>query len=188
MTMPADRQDPRAARSSQALHDAMLALLERHPIDDISIGDIAAEAGVSRATVFRHFAGKEALLEHVARTQIEALVELTVPVFDSVSPETAFLATCAYVERHRGIWAPLLTGGAAGAMRDELLRVSRAVAVGRARPNGWLPVELAVSSTTSVMIEGLIWWLSQPPGSVPTEQMAQMLHRLVLGPMIEGPV
>lgn len=187
MTEPRAHQDPRAQRSSRALHDAMLRLLERHPIDQISIGDIAAEADVSRATVFRHFAGKEALLEHVARAQIDTLVELTVPVFDSAPPETAFLATCLYVEQHRGVWIPLLTGGAAGAMRDELLRVSRTVAASRARPNSTVPVELAVSSMTSMIIEGLIWWLSQPAEAVSPEEMARILYRLALGPMAPDP-
>lgn len=174
--------DPRPHRSRRALLDATLRLLDDHLLDEITTADIALEAGVSRATLFRHFASKEALLDEIARDQIDALVAFTLPIYDQSDRQTSFHALCDYVEEHRAVWTTLLTGGAAAAMRDELRRVSLVAAVGRGE-NDWVPVDLAVASTTSVIIEGLTWWLTQPAGKVSIDQAALIMYRLVLEPL-----
>ena len=177
---PASSQrDARAARSSDALRAALLALIERKPLDQITVREIAAEAGVHYATFFRHHATKEALLDSVAAQQIDHLVALTVPVLDQVSGRSAVAALFAYVEDHRTLWTALLTGGAAGAMRDELLRISRALATERAPADGWLPIDLAVNTSVSMIFETLAWWLAQPPGATPIDEVARVLHRLL---------
>lgn len=172
-------QDARAVKSSQALRSALLALLERKPLEQITIREIAADAGVHYATFFRHHPTKEALLDHVAADQIDRLVELTVPVLDTVDSNAAFTALCTYVSDHRALWAVLLTGGAAGAMRDELLRLSKQIAVDRAPDDGWLPVELAVTCAVGLIVDTLSWWLKQPPGAFTIEQVAPILDRLL---------
>ena len=77
------------------------------------------------------------------------------------------------------MWTTLLTGGAAGVMRDELLRIAREVAVERAPTDGWLPIALAVNCSVSLIFETLAWWLAQPPGSIATDQAAATLHRIL---------
>jgi|HubBroStandDraft_1064217.scaffolds.fasta_scaffold00143_35 AcrR family transcriptional regulator len=172
-------QDARAVKSSHALRGALLALLERKPLEQITIREIAGEAGVHYATFFRHHPTKEALLDHVAADQIDCLVALAVPVLDAADSRAAFTALCTYVGDHRALWTVLLTGGAAGAMRDELLRLSRQVAVGRAPQDGWLPVELAVGCAVGLIVDTLRWWLKQPPGAFTVDQVAQILDRLL---------
>lgn len=51
------------APTQEAIMAATVRLLLARPSDSISMADIAAEAGVSRRTVFNQFASKEALLE-----------------------------------------------------------------------------------------------------------------------------
>jgi AcrR family transcriptional regulator len=171
-------KDARAVKSSNALQAALLALLERKSLEQITIREIAAEAGVHYATFFRHHPTKEALLDHVAADQINRLVELTVPVLDSVDSYTAFAALCTYVSDHRTLWTALLTGGAAGAMREELLRIARRLAADRAPRDGWLPVDLAVICSVSLIVETLTWWLTKQPEAFTIEQMAGILNRL----------
>jgi AcrR family transcriptional regulator len=171
--------DPRAVKSGEALRAALLALLERKPLEQITIREITAEAGVHYATFFRHHPTKEALLDDVAADQIDRLVALTMPVLDAVDSHASFLALATYVNDHRDLWTTLLTGGAAGAMRAEWLRVSKEVAVERAPKNGWLPVELAVSCTVSLIVETISWWLAQPRGAYSARRMAQYLERLI---------
>jgi AcrR family transcriptional regulator len=172
-------QDARALKSAQALRAAFLALLERKQLDQITIREITAEAGVHYATFFRHHPTKEALLDDMAADQIDRLVALTVPVLDAVDSQAAFTALCAYVDEHRRLWTSLLTGGAAATMREELLRLSRNVAAVRAPQRAWLPTELAVICTVSLIFETLAWWLGKPVGAFSVEQVAQILHRLV---------
>lgn len=157
----------------------MLSLLERLPLDQATVREIVSEAGVSYATFFRHHPSKDALLEHVAADQIDRLVELTLPMFDTVDSHAAVVALCVYVGDHRTLWTALLTGGAAGTMREEMLRVSRKVAVGRAPESGTLPLELAINYSVSLIFETLAWWLAQPAETVRTEQLARPLSQLL---------
>lgn len=182
----ANLADPRAKKSGQALRTAMLTLLERKPLEQITIRAVAAEAGVHYATFFRHHPTKEALLDEVAADQIDRLVELTLPVLDAVDWHASFLALATYVEEHRKLWTVLLTGGAAGAMRAELLRVSQEVAVKRALQDSFIPVDLAVICTVSLIVEIVSWWLRQPAGVVSVEQVARILHRVVLPSTVQS--
>lgn len=177
---PSSLTDPRAKKSGQALRTAMLSLLERKPLEQITIREIAVEAGVHYATFFRHHPTKEALLDDVAAEQIDTLVALTLPVLDEVDWQASFLALASYVDGHRKLWTTLLTGGAAGAMRAELLRVSQGVAAGRAPKDSSIPVELATICTVSQIVEIVSWWLRQPVEQVSVPQAAALLYRLVL--------
>jgi AcrR family transcriptional regulator len=177
---PSSLKDARAARSKEALHTAFFALIERKPLEQITVREIAAEAAVHYATFFRHYGTKEALLDDVAAKQIGRLVALTLPVLDQVDRRAAVVALCRYVNEHRTLWAALLRGGAAGTMREELLRLSRNVAVERAPAESWLPLDLAVSSSVSLIFETLAWWLAPAHGSVPIDRVAETLDRLLL--------
>jgi len=176
---PSSARDARAVKSSAALRKALLALIERKPLDQITVREIAAEADVHYATFFRHHATKEALLESLAAEQIDRLVALTYPVLDSVDRPAAVLALCRYVDEHRLLWTVLLTGGAAGAMRDELLRISRGIATERAPSDSWIPLDLAVNCTVSLIFETLAWWLAAAQESVSITRVATTLDRLL---------
>ena len=132
------RADPRAVKSRQALCTSLLNLLERKPFDQVTIREIAANAGVHYATFFRHHPTKESLLNDVAADEIERLVALTMPLLDGNDDLAAFLALASYVNEHRALWTTLLAGGAAEAMRAEWLRFSTQVALERAPKDGWL--------------------------------------------------
>lgn len=51
--------DPRAQRVRNLLRDAAFALAREHPVDTISVGDIAARADVSRQVFYRHFRDRD---------------------------------------------------------------------------------------------------------------------------------
>lgn len=172
-------KDARAVRSGLALREALLHLLERKPFDQITVRDICAEAGVHYATFFRHHAGKEALLDHLAAEQISTLVDLTLPVRDSVGEDSAIMLLCSYVNEHRALWSTLLNGGAGPAMREEWLRRARDVAAAHEAVAGWLPKELGMMCSIALIGETISWWLTQPADAYSTEQIAAILNRLV---------
>lgn len=174
--------DARIVKTDLALRRAMLELLESKPLEQITIRDIAAKAGIHYTTFFRHHPTKESLLNSVAADQIERLVELSVPVHDAVNTHAAYVAICAYVSEHRPLWTALLTGGAAGTMREELLRVARTLAQGRERRFNTIPVELSVICSVSIIVETLSWWLKQEEADISVEEIAEMLNCLSPGP------
>jgi AcrR family transcriptional regulator len=179
-------KDARAARSSAALRDALLALLERKSFEQITVRDICGEANVHYATFFRHHPSKEALLNHIAEEQIGTLVDLTLPIKDSVDYRTAFGALCTYVDEHRMLWSILLNGGAGPAMRDEWLRRARIVSEAREAEATWLPKELGTICSTSLIAETVSWWLAQPREAWSAEEIATILDRLVTSSTMIG--
>lgn len=167
------RKDPRQRKTDAALEGALLTLLGQKTLDQITVLEICAAAGIHKTTFFRRHASKDALLDHIAADQIESLVRLTIPVGDNFE---GFRALCDYVEKHRSLWKALLTGGAGGAMREELLRVSRELAMANGGPS-WLPLDLVTTWTVTIIVETLAWWLSQSPTAFSIDEVAKILHR-----------
>jgi AcrR family transcriptional regulator len=178
-------KDARAVRTREALRRALLELLEVKPLERVSIRDIAAKSGVGYTTFFRHHPTKQALLDDVAAEQIRELVNLSMRVLDSTNLRAASVALCTYVDEHRKLWSTLLTGGAAGALREEFLRVAKEISVQRARPDSLLPAEVATNLVVSGTIELLSWWLRQAD-PLPIEQIAEFHDRVVVSPAVQA--
>ena len=175
--------DPRALRSRASLGQALLKLLESMPLEQITVRDIAASARVGYTTYYRHYASKEALLQDLAADEVRRLSELTIPVYDAVDARAACLALCTYVDQRRVLWSALLTG-AFGFVREEMLRQGRQAAA--ARPRSWLPGDLGVVLSATVIVELLAWWLRQPDPP-PAALMADVLDRTVISPAASEP-
>lgn len=168
------------------LREALLALVEIGPVERITIDDIVARAGVGRSTFYRHFETKEALIEEIATTEIEQLVDLTFPLLAATNGRETCLALAGYVSDRRKLWSVLLTGGASAIMRETFIRLASARAPASIvgfQPS--LPVELGVVSGVAATIEILAWWLRQAD-PVTVEQMAEYLDRLTVRPALDG--
>jgi AcrR family transcriptional regulator len=171
-------KDARAVRSVTALREALLTLLERKPFDQITIREICAVAGLHYATFFRHHPSKEALLDAVAADQIDTIVGLALARDGGVGHE-GWRTLCLYVDEHRALWAALLNGGAAAAMREEWLRNAQRVAAQREPASTWLPMELGIVCSVSLIADTLSWWLAQSAEAHSVDEVAAMLDRLV---------
>jgi AcrR family transcriptional regulator len=175
--------DARMVRTRAALRRALLALLERKHFEHITVRDIAAEAGIGYATFFRHHESKSELLEEVAEEQIATLMALAIPLLIAADTRGSCLALCNYVNEHRAIWSALLTGGAAGAMREEFIRQAMQLGAGQVQKSSWLPVELGAIYGVSATVEILAWWLRQPD-DFSVERIAEIVDRLVVTPAV----
>jgi AcrR family transcriptional regulator len=179
---PSANVDARMVRTRAALRAALLSLVERKPFDQITIRDIVAEAGIGYATFFRHHPTKAALLEEVAADEIERLVSLSHPVLGEKGSFASSVTLCTYVSEHRALWSSLLTGGAAGVVREEFIKVALGIAPSLPAGGGWLPTELGAVFGVTATVEILAWWLRQP--EFPVEKVAECLDRLVMAPTI----
>jgi AcrR family transcriptional regulator len=177
-------KDARAVRTREALRRAQLKLLEERPLHKISIRDIATESGVGYATFFRHHATKESLLKEVAAEEIQRLVDVTMSALQTTgSSRAASLALCGYVYKHRGLWSILLGNGAVGALREQLLVISKPIANELARPNHWLPNDIAVILVITGTLELITWWLEQKkPLSI--AKISEIHDRIVSSPTV----
>ncbi len=66
--------DPRILRSRGMLMEALLRLLDRKEFSDISIQEIADEAGLNRATFYLHYPDKNALLQAMTAARFRSLI------------------------------------------------------------------------------------------------------------------
>lgn len=183
-------KDPRTVRSRLALQQALLELLESRSLEQLTIRDITERASVGYATFFRHYATKDALLNDVAADQIKRLNSLSLPVFERQDQSAASITLFSYVQEHRLLWRTLLTGGAAGAIREEFLRQARVLAkdylsrsVSTTQPNNQLPNEAGVILIVGGTLELLAWWLRQAD-PMPLNQIAELHFRTIIQPVI----
>jgi AcrR family transcriptional regulator len=166
-------------RSIEAMRSAFLDLIERQPIDQIAIRDITQAAGLSYPTFFRRYANKEELLETIAADEVRALLRLGEKDLQGLHDGLPGAAMCAYVQQRRRLWATLLNGGAASAMRNEFMRIANEIASARPRANPWLPLELAVTFVTAGIFELFAWWLRQPE-DYPVENVVKLFNALII--------
>lgn len=170
-------------RTRAALRLALLRLLELKHFDRITVRDIAAEAKIGYATFFRHHESKSQLLEDVAEEQIGNLMGLALPLLVAADTRGSCMALCRYVDENRAIWSALLTGGAAGAMREEFLRQAMQLGSVQVQRSNWLPVELGAIYGVGATVEILAWWLRQP-SDFTVERIAEIIDRLVVTPAV----
>lgn len=173
--------DARAVRTREALRVALLDLLETQPLDQITIRDIAAGAGIGYTTFFRHHPTKESLLDDLAAEQIRSLIGLVMPVMDARSAREGSEALFSYVQERRALWTTLLTGGAAGALREEFMKVSLEIAAARSDRSAWPPFEVITTLVVSGTIELLAWWLRQAK-PLPIREIAEIHEVYVVQP------
>lgn len=182
-TTPTRPTDARAQRSIEALGAALLELIDRKPIEEVTIREITDTAGVSYPTFFRRFESKEALLEYVAREEVLNLLGLGQSALGGGRPRRSGKTLCDHVQAHRKLWKTLLTGGAALAMRQEFMRASEEIAASGPRANPWIPIDLAVPFVTSAIFELLAWWMHQPD-DYPVDNVVKLFDALIVDTVI----
>lgn len=177
--------DARQVKSRNALCGALLELLQETSFDQLTIREITGRAGTGYATFFRHYPTKEALLGDVASEEIADLVLKTRSMLFGENRYQSVVKLCNYVDRDRKLWFALLTGGAAGIVREEALRLSRRLAEDDPHCPDWMPPDLAVVFGTGASIDLMTWWLMQEEVYT-AEQIAMILDRLVFSPLASG--
>jgi len=83
----------RSASAHQKVLDAAIGLVAEHGVDATSMDAVAERSGVSKATIYKHWAGKDALL-------LEMIAEMNGlrarPVFDSGNTRSDMIAVLSY--------------------------------------------------------------------------------------------
>lgn len=176
----------RTQRTLAALREALLALLEHKQFEDITIKDLVEEAGIGPATFYRHYPTKAALLEAVAASEIELLVERAVGLLNSSGCSDSAIVLAKHVDKHRALWTVLLSGGAAATIRQGFIRrLTAAYAEDQSiLPGSWLPTDLGITFGAAATLEVLAWWLNQS-ADVPVDKVAEYLDRLAIRPTLE---
>lgn len=79
----------------------------------------------------------------------------------------------------------MLTGGAAGTVREEFLRMARDIATVRGEPDAWLPPELGTLLIVGGPRDLLTWWLRQL-NPMPIKRIVEIHECVVVNPVLRG--
>lgn len=178
--------DPRFVRTRTALRAALLRTLDRVELAQVTIQMIVAEAGIGRATFFRHFASVDALLITVAETIIGDIVQRIAPALLKGDREAVLELAATYIAEQRRPIAAILIGGGERT-RKEI--TDRAIASAADLPlalDPALPRDLAVAHIVYSAINVVAWWVTRE-NAHDTRQLASLLRRLSLDPVSPTP-
>jgi AcrR family transcriptional regulator len=138
---------------------------------DASLDDIARNAGVGNATLYRHFPSREALLDAVFRDRVQALCAQSEQLSGRESPDDALItwlqALVVHVTTYRGLAAWLMSTATGReqslASCQELIRAAGKSLLIRAQQSGTVRPDVGISQLLR-LIHAIAMATEQTPG------------------------
>src|SRR6201991_4108517 len=133
--------DPRAERVRALLRDAAFALAHERPVDEITVGDLVARAGVSRQVFYQHFSDRD---DAIATAFAVAFTAAAAAVEGDARSRIAGLFGFAAEHRamYRNVVPSAVTQRVVAAFRDRLLPACEQIAA------QGMPVVTTIASLT----------------------------------------
>lgn len=170
------RPDPRWIRSRLLLRTAAIRLAARAPIAQVSMGEVATEAGVSRSTAYLHAASAAELLEDALRSELDLFRERRLSRIRSHDVGAASDAIArdviGHVERHAEVYRRGLADGdlLPGMLREQFADSVRlllrehdlAEALAPADASDALVEDLVARSIAEATVAQIAVWVAQP--------------------------
>lgn len=166
--------DPRVARTTRALGQALVELIREGDYRDVTVQQILDRAGVGRATFYAHYRGKEDALQSSYEQLFSALEPMLArpsPVGPRLFPVTEFL-------HHVADQRALVEGLRRAGRLEEVWTLCAAHAarlIARRLPD-WcgthvaaMPTPLAARMLAGALVESLRWWDDHPQAATPVD-------------------
>ncbi|MEO7247796.1 MAG: TetR/AcrR family transcriptional regulator [Novosphingobium sp.] len=173
--------DARKVKSRKALGTALFALLEDKGLEEISVRELTARAGVGYATFFRHYTGLDDLLRDLSSDAVADFLALAMPLLFGNDRSTAALALCHYVEAHRKLWVTLLTRGGGAVLREQFAQEASRIAEREWTQHDKVPLELRVYFGVRGAVDIIAWWLLRRD-DYSAKEVAGFLESMVIVP------
>jgi len=175
----AESVDPRVLRSRQMLMEALLRLLNRKEFDDISVQEIADEAGLNRATFYLHYPDKNALLQAMTAVRFRDLIArrgLSFTDCDGALRAIA-LGVCDYLAETTGCPTQLTKMPLEGSIIPVVEGMFLEGAERHAAVPGVDAKLLATTAAWAIFGAARRWY--QTPDRIPAEEMAARIEAMV---------
>jgi AcrR family transcriptional regulator len=156
-------------RTRRSLQDALFTLARLRGVDDVSVADIAEQAGVNRSTFYQHYANKETLLADALDVVADDAVS-TLDAIDPMSDETpaALLALFGHVDANAALYLRVFTEPGYGEVVVRLRqRIRQAVldftaSSQEAVPHD-VPLDLVAAGIAGTVVGVMGHWLAMEP-------------------------
>ncbi len=178
--------DPRTRRTRKLLQDALVSLLKTRTFRSVSVGDIAAEAMVNRATFYRHYRDKFQLVEAMFSEALDSMLRAAGPAerplkeYAPRSPEMerAWEVLFRHVADNSRLYRALLSPEGPQSfqrrIREQLValirervgqRVRLSQPIGRTRGSSRMPdSDIPFIFTANLLVANLLWWIEDGTG------------------------
>ncbi|ASO21119.1 AcrR family transcriptional regulator [Actinoalloteichus hoggarensis] len=180
--------DPRVVRTRASLQQALLDLARERPLDEVTIGDVTARAGVNRSSFYQHYADKETLLADALE---EALHDVStqlpeVPIAAGTPTMPAELNTyLEHIAANAAVYRRVLGEHGSTVITARLRRRVELIvrdAVGTKGSPAYpdLPVDVVASGIAGSALGVITAWIGRDP-LPPPDVAADWLWRVILG-------
>lgn len=186
--------DRRVRRTHAALQGALIKLVEEQDLGQISVADVAEQAGVNRTTFYDHYRDVHELAEAACTSTIDTLIE-SLPALDPApadpdsDPARSLVAFFENLAEHAGLYRSLLGPQGSARVIDHIRsRISASVHVAM-RLNAGAPPESVTPTdaphdvpavfTASALLGVAADWLQRDSPRTPTE-MAELTWPLLV--------
>jgi AcrR family transcriptional regulator len=166
--------DPRIARTRTSLREALFSLAREHPLDEISISDIAERAGINRSTYYQHYSDKDTLLAEALDAVIDDAIEAEHPLTESAG-ERILLEYLRHVQEHAALYRSLLGEGGSATIQVRMSRRLQEIIVQAFETVGQqgatdVPTEVTAAAIAGAALAAVRAWLDLSP--LPTAEVA----------------
>ncbi len=187
-----NKTDRRIRRTQKLLGDALIQLALERGFENITIQDVTARADIGYRTYFRHYAGLDDLLRHVAQTQLDELEKLfRFPAVEAL-PRDFFAYSVEngrilfdYLQAHEPIFRVLLLQDSVRFCLQPVIRHAREYAetfFGRFPP-GDIPTSVIANHVIYATFALMHWWLENDK-PYPVGRMGEIFAALIMRPAI----
>lgn len=178
------KSDQRVVLTKRLLQEGLFHLLETRKIDEISVSALCAEAGINRATFYRHYAQPRDILREARRSLISNVQSINAAIQGEVELRSWLESLCRYFYENRKLLCILFETRS----DDEFVEIISELCSGRlyslhSKVFGTLD-EASLKLTACGYAGGFFYILRQwllEASELPPEAVAAVMHNLLTG-------
>ena len=162
--------DPRAARTRQALHRAILELAAERPIGEIPATEIVVRAGVNRSSLYQHFDDREELLASALESIENEATRIDRPVAleDLSAPPPELRRFVAHFAQYSAVYrlalGPNGSARVAARVRARITTLVReGITLSTPDTHNALPLDIEAAGTAGALLGIIEAWIRQDP-------------------------
>lgn len=179
------KEDRRSQRTRQALHQAIMALMQEKRYEAITVQDIIDRANVGRSTFYAHYQDKDDLINSNLKDILDGLSHHLDEHLDNSSHSIPVLALFRHVYNQQTLFKSIKGGQGLDLLLERASQYWHRKITEQLHSHlppdtkPAIPISLIASHLAASLSTYLKWWMAQDLSPSP-EKMAEMFHQMVM--------
>ncbi|MEM7537698.1 MAG: TetR/AcrR family transcriptional regulator [Chloroflexota bacterium] len=187
--MDKDRFEKRKDETKQAIQQSFIKMLQTRAFDEITVREIAEEAGIGFKTFYRHYKDKTELTQAIFANFVIKLQEVVVPpltredaesniypILDLVRDNATTMRAIGQMPNREDLAQPIIQFAFMEGLKLQVSALSGEGVKGQKRR------ELVAQHFVHAQLALFVWWVSEEM-VIPIEEMADLINKLVIRPI-----